>query len=1504
MRNLKSYITLFVVLAVSLTTTAQDLHWYQNTGLDIVNTNTVSGNGNLLSLEVLPQEQTTGYFEITNFKVDGNNLAPFVETRFSSASIFLSQTASSNLSNNNRYAITIWLDTRNDVLGNRYTIIATKPDGTEAGRLDDKILQTTDRIRIEKLSNTQLRFFFNNDIIATVTDPELSWNRAGIQNYNVSESGNNPGILSVSYAQSGFEITEDSYGPFNVTDTDKNWVSVNSYGITENVVGNFIGASVSYYDDLGKGTQSQSFDLKGQKTWASEVRYDQQGRPALSTLTAPIGSEGAFTYKDGFIKKSGNADFNINDYENGDIENPTPVTTEENTLGWYYSENNDTDPYQDVTNRPYSRTIYSELNPGTALKTVGGNKIDNEWKQSHVFSMPAGQELSQSRAFGDTKYDNYKIVKTVARDVHGVESVVFTDTDGKTLAASRSGNEEGGTTSRSSYVTIGEQGFVDIHLPVGTSGISISGNSGISLEVFDLITEQVTTTSLGSLPSGFYRVAVSDIDSYIYNQDSPITVSYDENYYDYSLNEYDKAGRLLSSKQPLQQLESTFEYNALGQLTQTHSPDEGDAWFLYRKDGQIRFSTNSKQWENKEFSYTNYDHLGRPVESGVYKDNDLTYLQAAIPIDQVTKTTDPFKTALKNLIDTLDGDGLADANCSEVHKTTYDHLLDSDNEQGDELDYPFLTGVDNSYGNPSFLSGNVAKTENENTTTYYSYDIYGRVQWIVQKIDGLGDKTIDYEYDPITSQVNRVLYQKHSTTDLFIHKYTYNKNDYSLIKVETATNSNGPYTEHATYEYNETGALKTLNLAEGLQKIDYVYNLNGALKNINDPTLDDTNNPAQDIDDLFGMEIHYYNNDYARTNTPRSVSNTSGGINQYNGNIKSITWNTNRPDIANSPNSYYYTYNKNNWLTGASFNQQVNEADPNTPLTETRSQIVSTTEHVEARQSITLKENFSITATSGRTFSAKIATDGTVQGDADYNVYDITYDANGNIQQLNRNKDTYQGSNAMDKLSYQYKTDKPNQLLRVDDAAGDVVGADDIGDQTTTENYKYNAIGQLIEDHEYVTPEKPNDIVRYTYNASGLVTEVSKNNVPLVKFFYNDKNHRVRKESYNPENGNLTYTEFYIRDAAGTAMAIYRKDANGTNLVENTIYGASRLGVHKADGSRYYQLTDHLGNVRAVVTRDQETGTTMAISATDYYPFGMPMPGRSLSGSEGYRYAYQGQEKDPETGKEAFELRLWDARIGRWLTTDPAKQHNSPYMAMGNNPMSQVDPDGARNIRFDADGNVVRDSNGDIAYDQDVWWHNLLYGTRGQYANSDGGWTNFEFADPDDDVKKIQNGVYDHLEIVNEDQIRLLLLLGGAFSQSNRNNNIGYLKEEGVGHRRLDYAVNEFSGLKAFWPELNGYGTLFLVDDVAHNNHNFGNFLLGASAATLQVQFLLAVKAGAHINSKGWLKYANNSYQGQWDSDDDQYSIKLGFYYARTRDWHFTNANGSSNYKGRILNRL
>jgi len=71
----------------------------------------------------------------------------------------------------------------------------------------------------------------------------------------------------------------------------------------------------------------------------------------------------------------------------------------------------------------------------------------------------------------------------------------------------------------------------------------------------------------------------------------------------------------------------------------------------------------------------------------------------------------------------------------------------------------------------------------------------------------------------------------------------------------------------------------------------------------------------------------------------------------------------------------------------------------------------------------------------------------------------------------------------------------------------------------------------------------------------------------------------------------------------------------------------------------------------------------------------MPMPNRHTTDNN-YRYAFQGQELDSETGMEAFELRLWDGRIGRWLTVDPMSIHHSPYQGMANNPINIIDPTG------------------------------------------------------------------------------------------------------------------------------------------------------------------------------------------------------------------------------------
>jgi RHS repeat-associated protein len=81
--------------------------------------------------------------------------------------------------------------------------------------------------------------------------------------------------------------------------------------------------------------------------------------------------------------------------------------------------------------------------------------------------------------------------------------------------------------------------------------------------------------------------------------------------------------------------------------------------------------------------------------------------------------------------------------------------------------------------------------------------------------------------------------------------------------------------------------------------------------------------------------------------------------------------------------------------------------------------------------------------------------------------------------------------------------------------------------------------------------------------------------------------------------------------------------------------------------------------------------------ATDYYAWGNVMRENKSPEDVRYRYGYQGQfaEKDEETGWNHFELREYDAVIGRWLVIDPYRQFWSPYIGQGNNPINNNDPD-------------------------------------------------------------------------------------------------------------------------------------------------------------------------------------------------------------------------------------
>ena len=92
------------------------------------------------------------------------------------------------------------------------------------------------------------------------------------------------------------------------------------------------------------------------------------------------------------------------------------------------------------------------------------------------------------------------------------------------------------------------------------------------------------------------------------------------------------------------------------------------------------------------------------------------------------------------------------------------------------------------------------------------------------------------------------------------------------------------------------------------------------------------------------------------------------------------------------------------------------------------------------------------------------------------------------------------------------------------------------------------------------------------------------------------------------------------------------------------------------------------------------------VSYSDYYPYGVQMPGRSFQSDE-YRYGFQGQEKDDEVKGEGnsinFKYRMHDPRIGRFFAVDPLASsypHNSPYAFSENIVINAIELEGLEKI--------------------------------------------------------------------------------------------------------------------------------------------------------------------------------------------------------------------------------
>ncbi|MEL7147688.1 MAG: RHS repeat-associated core domain-containing protein, partial [Bacteroidota bacterium] len=243
-------------------------------------------------------------------------------------------------------------------------------------------------------------------------------------------------------------------------------------------------------------------------------------------------------------------------------------------------------------------------------------------------------------------------------------------------------------------------------------------------------------------------------------------------------------------------------------------------------------------------------------------------------------------------------------------------------------------------------------------------------------------------------------------------------------------------------------------------------------------------------------------------------------------------------------------------------------------------------------------------------------------------------------------------------------------------------------------SYEYDAIGNLIRDNVQGT--------EIDWTVYGKVAKVTRDNTQVTDFHYDPAGNRVKKTMTSPVGSKTT---FYIRDASGNIMATYEQESSGEDaaLKELPIYGSSRLGEYRGKsvwgeltlGERRYEVSNHLGNVLSTFTDelqvDAEGNRQLAVlSASDYYPFGMQMPGRNL-GSGSYRYGFQGQEQDGETGFVNYKYRMHDPRIGRFFAVDPLSHlfpWNSSYAFSENKVIASIELEGLESVDLNS-GKII-----------------------------------------------------------------------------------------------------------------------------------------------------------------------------------------------------------------------
>jgi RHS repeat-associated protein len=346
-----------------------------------------------------------------------------------------------------------------------------------------------------------------------------------------------------------------------------------------------------------------------------------------------------------------------------------------------------------------------------------------------------------------------------------------------------------------------------------------------------------------------------------------------------------------------------YNYDERKRMIMKQLPGAEPIYMVYDKRDRLVVTQDGEQRKNHKWLYTKYDHINRPVQTGIYTaDSDLNQQQMR---ELVEANSNMFEVCTNGV---YSNNCFPQSNTTLYTETIYDRYYPSlftdvafnTNAEVDSYSGTYNTEVKGqiTYTKVRVLDASENRVNDtwSYTASYYD-DKYRNIQSVSKTVIP-GGKTfteiIGTNYN-FTGRVENTIYTHNLKGKDSIAVKQRNEYDHADRLLRTYQELEGDVVKseirYASFEYDELGQMIKKELNGSEINTNYNYNIRGWLKQIE--------NTGSNGGNLFSMNLYY--------------NNKKSGVNsdiQHNGNISAISWqNSNKAEQA-----YGYTYDNLNRL--------------------------------------------------------------------------------------------------------------------------------------------------------------------------------------------------------------------------------------------------------------------------------------------------------------------------------------------------------------------------------------------------------------------------------------------------------------------------------------------------------------------------------------------------------------------------------------------------------------